>query len=105
MSEAFYLLQTWLATPTQYSRTSSSLPPCCLRVNSSQWLAIKGTRIVIPSSLRLSILDRLHSGHQGVTKCRARARQTVWWPGLSNQLQDLVHNCSKCRQSRHRVFT
>ena len=64
-------------------------------------LLLKGARIVIPSALRLSILDQLHSGHQGVTKCRARAQQTVWWPGLGSQIQDLVRNCSKCRQSRH----
>ena len=63
---------------------------------------MKGARIVIPSALRLSILDQLHSGHQGVTKCRARAQQTVWWPGLGSQIQDLVRNCSKCQQSRHR---
>ena len=54
----------------------------------------KMARIVIPSTLRLSILDQLHSGHQGATKCRVRAQQTVWWPGLSSQIQDLVHNCS-----------
>ena len=64
-------------------------------------LLLKGARIVIPSTLRLSILDRLHSGHQGITKCRARARETVWWPGLSSQLHDLVRNCYRCRQSRH----
>ena len=49
-------------------------------------LLLKGARIVIPSALRLSILDQLHSGHQGVTKCRARAQQTVWWPGPGSRI-------------------
>ena len=53
-------------------------------------LLLKGNRIVIPSILRLNILDQLHSGHQGISKCRARAQQSAWWPGLNEQLQDLV---------------
>ena len=74
-------------------------------------LLLYSTRLVIPSSLRLSTLDKLHQGHQGIVivivdeipavvaapavavfcwfcsectrinKCRAHARQSVWWPG------------------------
>ena len=65
-------------------------------------LLLNGTRIVIPSALRLDILDQLHRGHQGITKCRARAQQSAWWPGLGIQLQDLVQNCSKCRHLHHK---
>ena len=65
-------------------------------------LSLKGTRIVIPSALRLDILDQLHSGHQGITKYRTRAQQSVWWPGLGMQLQDLVQNCSQCRRLHHK---
>ena len=56
-------------------------------------ILMKGCRIIIPSVMRLEILDRLHEGHQGITKCRARAKASVWWPGLSKQMEDLVHGC------------
>ena len=59
-------------------------------------LLLRGSRIVIPTMLRLDILDQLHSGHQGITKCRARARQCVWWPGINTQIQDLIRNCPQC---------
>ena len=54
-------------------------------------------RIVIPLSLRADILGRLHCGHQGVTKCRERARQSVWWPGLSSEIVEMVKSCQTCK--------
>ena len=63
-------------------------------------LLLRGSRIIVPPSLRKTLLERLHSGHQGVTKCRERARQSIWWPGLSKQLDELVHNCPECLKSQ-----
>ena len=59
-------------------------------------LLLSGTRLVIPRSLQKGILEKLHTGHQGITKCRKRARQSVWWPGLSTQLHQLVEGCETC---------
>ena len=59
-------------------------------------LLLRGCRIVIPTALRRDILEKLHTGHQGIVKCRERARQSVWWPGLSTQLLQKVKDCSIC---------
>jgi len=58
------------------------------------------TRIVIPSSLRQDILEKLHEGHQGITKCRRLAIQSVWWPGLSKNIKELIENCRVCCQAK-----
>ena len=63
-------------------------------------LLLRGNRIVIPVSLQPEILEKLHSAHQGVHKCRQRAQQSVWWLGLNHQLTDLVYNCQKCCKDR-----
>ena len=66
-------------------------------------LLLRGTRLVIPPTMRRDILNRLHTGHLGITKCRERARQTVWWPGLSAELERTIKNCHECckHQKQH----
>ena len=54
---------------------------------------LRGACVVIPLSMREDILGQLHSGHQGIVKCRTRACQSVWWPGLSAQLQEFIKKC------------
>ncbi|XP_032217921.2 uncharacterized protein K02A2.6 isoform X1 [Nematostella vectensis] len=65
-------------------------------------LLMRGCRIVIPSSMRMDILEKLHTGNLGIVRCRQRANQSVWWRGLARQLQECVENCKVCRkQSRN----
>ena len=59
-------------------------------------LLVRDTRIVIPYDMRAEILDILHQGHQGLTKCRQFANQSVWWPGISKDLQQKVASCRYC---------
>ena len=59
-------------------------------------LLLYDDRIVIPQVMRLEVLDSIHQGHLGITKCCARARQAIWWPGLSVQIQQMVAKCSVC---------
>uniref|UniRef100_A0A8C6PAY8 Gypsy retrotransposon integrase-like protein 1 n=1 Tax=Nothobranchius furzeri TaxID=105023 RepID=A0A8C6PAY8_NOTFU len=62
-------------------------------------LLLRGQRL-IPATMRNDVLTKLHEGHQGVVKCRERARQSVWWPGLSQQLNEFVLKCRTCCQER-----
>ena len=59
-------------------------------------LILKGTRIVIPNKQCKAILKLLHKGHLGLNNCKLRAKESVHWPGLNNQLEDLVLNCELC---------
>ena len=57
-----------------------------------------GDRIVVPPTLRDQILETLHSAHQGTTSMTARAQASVFWPGLSAQLQRLRKDCIPCEE-------
>ncbi|UYV62643.1 hypothetical protein LAZ67_2001393 [Cordylochernes scorpioides] len=59
---------------------------------------MRSCRLVIPASMKLEILDKLHAGHFGITKTRLRARETVWWPGISEEIAETVRKCSVCIQ-------
>lgn len=63
-------------------------------------LIMKGNRIYIPPSLRQEMLKRLHTGHVGLTKCRRRAQQSMWWPNLTNDIKKIVENCPICTEHR-----
>ena len=56
--------------------------------------------MVMPRCVRLDTLKIIHEGHLGISKCRSRANQAVWWPGLSKQIDEMVsasHTCAKVR--------
>ena len=59
-------------------------------------LILKGTRIVIPSKRQDAILKLIHEGHLGLTRCKLHVKETVYWPGLNEQLEKLILNCPLC---------
>ena len=60
-------------------------------------LLMRNSRI-IATKLRKEVLAQIHAGHQGLNKCRERAGQSVWWPGLSKEIQNLVENSQMCSE-------
>jgi transposase InsO family protein len=63
-------------------------------------LLVFDDRIVIPESMQSEVLDRIHDGHPGIVKSRERAKQAVWWRGLSTQIKERVEKCSHCVAKR-----
>ena len=63
-------------------------------------MLLNGSRIVVPAPLRLATLKQLHHGHKGISKCRQRAYHSVWWSGLSAELQAYTERCSTCIRQR-----
>ena len=62
-------------------------------------LVLFGSRIVIPSTRRKDVLTRLHASHQGIDRTKRRARQTVYWPGLTSDITNIVRACESCQKA------
>ena len=50
-------------------------------------IVLKSICIVIPHKKHQAILHLIHEGHLGLGKCQPRAKDTVYWPGLNDQLE------------------
>ncbi|CAK1587023.1 unnamed protein product [Parnassius mnemosyne] len=65
-----------------------------------QGCLIWGYRVIIPKSLRLSILKEIHDGHPGIVKMKQIARNYVWWETLDVDIERTVQECVACRSQR-----
>jgi transposase InsO family protein len=63
-------------------------------------LVLYQTRIVVPKDQRREVLKRLHASHQGIERTKRRARQTVFWPGISADIFNTVGACQPCQERR-----
>ena len=56
-----------------------------------------GTRVIIPSKLRETVLSELHQGHPGVSAMKSIARSYLWWPNLDKDLETTARSCLSCQ--------
>ena len=60
-----------------------------------------GEQIVVPHALRPDMLTRIHEGHQGIVKCKRRARQSLYWPGITNDVAEMCKSCNLCMKYQY----
>ena len=63
-------------------------------------LILKGDSHHHTRTTRVQVLEVLHTGHQGETKCLLLARESVFWPGITNGIKQLVKDCDICTNTR-----
>ena len=56
--------------------------------------------LIFPRCLRADVLQKIHEGHQGITKCRERAHQSVWWPKTGEEIVQIVQQCAHCQKHK-----
>ena len=55
-------------------------------------------RVVIPPSLRDTVLSALHSAHQSIPQMCSRAESSFFWPGMTSAITDMRTNCNACNR-------
>ena len=63
-------------------------------------LLLRKWQLVIPPCLRNDVLCHLHDGHQGISRTRENAASSVWWPGISRDIEQMVRECPMCEKYR-----
>ena len=65
----------------------------------SDTLLLYQARIVVPLSMQQITLEKIHQGHQGIERCRQRVSSSVWWPGVSKDMENFVRSCPTCQMT------
>jgi len=58
------------------------------------------SRIVVPAPARKEILKLLHQSHSGQVKTKKLAQQLYYWPGMTNNIRQMIEACSLCQELR-----
>ena len=61
-------------------------------------LLVKGNRIVVPTYMKHDCLETLHASHLGLQKTLLRAHTSVFWPGMTADINAEMSNCSACQK-------
>ena len=61
-------------------------------------IILRGERILVPTSMRKDILERIQQGHMGIEKSKRRARDVLYWRGVNSEIQGKIASCSICQQ-------
>lgn len=94
-----YTLSGW---PAQIPEDIKDYASAIQHLSILDGLLLFNERLVIPRSKRNAILERLHAGHLGYEKCRMRAMESVWWPGIAGDLRAYIEGCTFCLEHRPR---
>ena len=90
------ITQGWPSTITISSQSLQSYWTFREELRIEHGIILKGTRIVIPAKKSEAVLKLIYEGHLGLDKCKLHAKETVYWPGLNNQLEKMILKCELC---------
>ena len=63
-------------------------------------LAYRGTRVIIPTSMRPEMIKRAHASHMGLQYTVNTARDVMYWPSIHADLTEEVRQCRTCQEAQ-----
>ncbi|XP_072400464.1 uncharacterized protein [Diabrotica undecimpunctata] len=57
-------------------------------------------KIIIPAQLRKEMLCLIHAAHFGIQKSKLRAREIMYWPKMSKDIEFYIENCEPCQLNK-----
>lgn len=68
-----------------------------LTVNADQNIILRGTRLVLPTSVHHKAINLAHIGHMGTVKTKQLLREKVWFPGIDDMVNNMIQHCILCQ--------
>ncbi|XP_069752177.1 uncharacterized protein [Narcine bancroftii] len=92
------ILDRWPNLKQDCSSDISEYWNCRVELSVVEDVIYKGSKILIPKSLRKEVLKEIHGGHLRMEKCKERAREVMYWPIFNNDMTNEVSNCAICQK-------
>lgn len=65
-------------------------------------ILFKRQHIIIPQTIRPEIIARSHISQLGIESCLRKARDSVFWPGMSSEIKEAILQCCVCAEFQPR---
>ncbi|KAK9719321.1 Integrase zinc binding domain [Popillia japonica] len=56
----------------------------------------RGDQVLIPYKLRRTMIDKVHTSHNGINATLNLAKSNLFWPGMTNDIKNKIKECSIC---------
>lgn len=68
-----------------------------LTISEKYNVILRGSRLILPSSLGEKVIEIAHEGHQGLVKTKSLLRTQVWFPQIDKQVEERIARCIPCQ--------
>lgn len=92
-----FIKNGWPENPKNIPDTCTYYYKFRAELTTDENLVFLNKRLIIPKSLRLYILQKLHEGHLGITKMKQLARNLYYWPKIDEHIEEFVRKCYTCQ--------
>ncbi len=93
------VLEGWPSDKTQVPMLCREYWPYRDEISCQDGILYRGTRVIIPTSLRKLMLDRVHTSHQGIDAATRKARDAIYWPQINSDIKNVISTCSVCLEN------
>ena len=59
-------------------------------------ILLKTEQIIVPTTLQAKMKSLIHQGHLGTENCKKRLRQSLLWPLMNSEIEDMIKTCPTC---------
>ena len=66
------------------------------KLSVSGGVVYRNDRIIVPVGLRKTLIFKLYQANMGSESTLRRARTSLWWPSMNNQLKQFIATCEVC---------
>ena len=53
-------------------------------------VVLRNERMVMPTTMRKEILNKLHTSHQGMVRTKQLAKDLVYWSGTNGEIEEMI---------------